>query len=91
MGTIKFYTVYVLWSSVYKRTYTGMTLNLKRRLAEHNSKINKSTKAFAPWELIYNERYTNRKDARDGEKYLKSGNGREFIKFVINRSRSSTG
>ncbi|MCF6308031.1 MAG: GIY-YIG nuclease family protein [Flavobacteriaceae bacterium] len=77
------YSAYVIYSSIYKRTYTGLTNNLERRLKEHNNKKNKSTKAYAPWKLIYQEEFATRIEARKKEKYLKSGNGREYLKTII--------
>jgi putative endonuclease len=76
--------VYVLLSVNNERTYTGMTLDVQKRLAQHNRKENKSTKAFAPWILIYKEEFLSRIEARKKEKYLKSGVGREFIKTLLN-------
>jgi putative endonuclease len=61
-----------------------MTLDVQKRLAQHNRKENKSTKAFAPWILIYKEEFLSRIEARKKEKYLKSGVGREFIKTLVN-------
>ncbi len=77
--------VYVLYSLKYDRTYTGMTIDIERRLKEHNNHQNKSTKAYAPWILIYQEEFKTRAEARKKEKYLKSGNGREFLKTVISK------
>jgi putative endonuclease len=77
--------VYVLYSLKYDRTYTGMTIDIERRLKEHNDHQNKSTKAYAPWILIYQEEFKTRAEARKKEKYLKSGNGREFLKTVISK------
>lgn len=77
------FTVYVLYSERFNRTYTGLTNNLDRRLKEHNSKQNKSTKAYTPWRLIYTEQLETRVEAREREKFLKSGKGRDFIKTVI--------
>ena len=77
------YNVYVLYSINFGRKYTGLTNNLDRRLKEHNSGQNKSTKAFVPWTLIYQEHFDNSIEARKREKYLKSGIGREFIKSII--------
>ncbi|MFD2568633.1 GIY-YIG nuclease family protein [Pseudotenacibaculum haliotis] len=75
--------VYVLYSEKFSRTYTGFTNNLERRLKEHNAKRNKSTKAFVPWSIIYKEEVETRVLAREREKYLKSGIGRDFIKTII--------
>ncbi len=74
------YTVYVLKSINFDRYYTGMTADLERRLAEHNSGKTKSTKAYKPWKIVYKESFSSRSEARAHEKYLKSGSGREWIK-----------
>ena len=85
------YYVYVLYSLKFSRTYTGLTNNIERRIKEHNNKQSRSTKAYAPWELILEEEFEWRVLARKREKYLKSGNGREFIKTIINnRPRGAT-
>ncbi len=52
-------------------------------MKEHNAKRNKSTKAFVPWSIIYKEEVETRVLAREREKYLKSGIGRDFIKTII--------
>ena len=77
------YIVYILHSVSFNRTYTGMTNNLERRLNQHNTGRNKSTKGFAPWKVIYKESFETRLEARKKEKYLKSGVGREFMKTLF--------
>jgi len=62
-----------------------MTNNLERRLGEHNSGQSKSTKARAPFQLVYNEIVESRELARKREKFLKTGCGREFIRNNIPR------
>ncbi|SLN38990.1 GIY-YIG nuclease superfamily protein [Roseovarius gaetbuli] len=55
------------------RTYVGWTLNLERRLAQHNSGIGtgaKSTRGRV-WHLIYAERLPSRNEAMSREWYLK--------------------
>ncbi len=74
------YFVYVLRSESYNRFYIGMTGDIERRIKEHNSGKTKSTKGYRPWKLFFYEKYPSRKEAREREKYLKSGVGREFIK-----------
>ena len=61
-----------------------MTNDFERRFKEHNNKQNKSTKAYIPWNLILKEEFETRLLARIREKYLKSGNGREYLKAIIN-------
>ncbi len=66
------YTVYVLYSDKFNRTYTGFTNNLERRVKEHNSGQSRSTKAFMPWRIVHKEVYETRQEAREREKYLKT-------------------
>jgi putative endonuclease len=71
------YIVYILYSQKHNQFYTGFTTNIMLRLSEHNSFCVKSTKAFAPWTLVYQEECKDRILARKREKYWKSGSGRE--------------
>ena len=74
--------VYAINSTVRNYIYVGMTNNVDRRLAEHNNGENKSTKAYKPFILIYKETFTTRIEAREKEKYLKSGIGKEYLKSL---------
>ncbi len=67
---IMFY-VYVLRSQKDNNLYIGYSSDLRRRLAEHNSGENKSTKNRLPFTLIYYEAYYSDKDARIRENKLK--------------------
>ncbi|WP_291962358.1 GIY-YIG nuclease family protein [Maribacter sp.] len=75
--------VYILRSEVDGCLYKGMTNNLQKRIEEHNSGKNKSTKGFLPWILVYNEEFETRIEARAREKYFKSGVGREYLKSIL--------
>ena len=79
--------VYILRSESSGKTYVGQTSDLERRVAQHNdpdftltlyTKRNKG-----PWRLIHSEEYPSRKEAIDREKYLKSGQGREWLRENI--------
>lgn len=72
--------VYTIYSKKFDKYYTGFTQNINRRLDEHNRGKTKSTKAFKPWEIVFIEEVTTRIEARQLEKYYKSGAGREKIK-----------
>ncbi|VBB46406.1 Excinuclease ABC C subunit domain protein [uncultured Paludibacter sp.] len=74
------YFVYLLYSESYNRFYKGMTANIEKRLKEQNRGQTFSTKPYKPWKLIYFEEFSNREEARKREKFLKSGQGRDFIK-----------
>jgi putative endonuclease len=74
-----FYT-YVLLSKKDGKFYTGYTKDLKVRFEEHNKGKVDSTKDRRPLELIYFEACIDQKDATHREKYLKTYNGKIFIK-----------
>ena len=87
--------VYALVSNDSKRIYVGMTKNLENRVKEHNSYKTKSTKHYGPWVLFYSEKLDDRLTAREREKSLKSGYGKEYLKSILRDkhtcARSSTG
>ena len=74
------YYVYAIKSTKRNYIYVGLTNNLNRRIEEHNSGYNKTTKPYSPFEVIYFEKLPSRLEARKKEKYLKSGIGKEFLK-----------
>ncbi len=77
------YYVYVIQSEKDSSLYKGITNNLPRRLRDHNLGKNQSTKSRIPYCLVYYETFETRKEAREREKWLKSGVGREFLKKLI--------
>jgi putative endonuclease len=77
------YTVYVLKSEVDGRLYKGFTSNIVSRVKEHNRGKQKSTSGYKPWKLVYSEEVSSRHEARDREKFLKSGIGREFLNNIM--------
>src|SRR3989344_3041275 len=72
--------VYVLSSIKNGKWYIGSTKDLRKRILSHNLGRNKATKYGVPWKIIYGEVSLNQKDARNREKYLKSGMGRRYLK-----------
>ena len=75
-----FYYVYCLESEGDKEHYFGYTNDLKRRIVEHNSKLNFSTKN-KKWYIIYYEACKDKDDAQRREKYLKTTQGRRMFKL----------
>jgi len=67
--------VYILKSHKDENLYIGYTNNLKRRLAEHNSGLNRSTKPRRPLDLVYYEAYRSPADAEQREFRLKHSAG----------------
>ena len=61
--------------------YKGFTKNLKLRLEEHNSLNGKRySKKYSPWKLETYLAFSNIKQAKSFEKYLKSSSGNSFLK-----------
>ncbi|MBI5466041.1 MAG: GIY-YIG nuclease family protein [Candidatus Kerfeldbacteria bacterium] len=76
-----FYT-YALKSLTDGHLYIGLTQDVEKRLKEHNTGKTRSTRNRLPFRLIYQESFNTRLEARQKEKYLKSGIGREFLKSL---------
>jgi putative endonuclease len=74
------YYTYVLRSLKDKQYYTGFTRNLKQRFEQHQKGRIDSTKDRRPLELIYYEACLDQNDATKREKYLKTYNGKMFLK-----------
>jgi putative endonuclease len=75
--------VYILLSPKDGSLYTGFTNDLKKRLVKHNSGRVFSTKSRRPLKLIYCEVCLNEQDAKQREKYFKTGIGKRFIKYRL--------
>jgi putative endonuclease len=77
---MKYYYTYVLLSERDGNFYTGYTKDLIKRLKEHDEGQVVSTKTRRPLKLIYWEGCLNQQDATRREKYLKSGNGKIYLR-----------
>ena len=73
------YWVYILKSKKDNNFYIGHTNNLDRRLEEHNSGKDRSTKWRRPFELHYSEKFTSRKDTIAREIFLKRMRNKKFF------------
>ncbi|MBX3256277.1 MAG: GIY-YIG nuclease family protein [Chitinophagaceae bacterium] len=76
------YTVYILWSEIHKKHYTGFTSNLTERLRSHNEYGKDWTARYRPWKLIFTKQFKEKPEALSYEKWLKSGVGRKFIQAL---------
>ncbi|SHF62894.1 GIY-YIG nuclease family protein [Flavisolibacter ginsengisoli] len=78
------YTVYILYSSKYNKTYVGFTSNLIEMFKSHNELGHKGwTLNYRPWKVIYCEYFPDKSSAMFREKQLKGGKGREWIRRKI--------
>ncbi len=77
-----FYT-YVIYSTLRRYIYVGLTNDFERRFSEHQNGENKTTKPYRPFEVLLVEEYNTRIEARQREKFLKTGIGKEYLKGLL--------
>ena len=85
------YYTYLAKSLKNEKIYVGYSAKSPiERIKEHNSGSNKWSKQNGPFALIYYETYYCDKDARQREKFYKSGFGRQIrdiiIEYIENKS-----
>ena len=76
------FTVYVLRSLRNGRHYVGFTSRaVEQRLEEHNRGFPKGwSSRNGPFEVIHQETHRSEREARWRERFLKSGQGREWLR-----------
>ena len=77
------YFAYVLASEKDRKFYYGYTKDLEQRLKDHNRGKTRALIGRLPVKLLYFEECASKKEAKEKEKYFKSGIGREYIKRKI--------
>jgi putative endonuclease len=80
------YFVYILESEATRKHYVGFCEDLVQRVGQHNAGITKSTKNRGPWKLVRHESYVSRSEAMKRERFLKSGQGREQLKGLLEQA-----
>ncbi len=79
------YYVYIIKSEKTGKIYKGSTEDLRKRITEHNAGKVNSTKPARPWKILYYEAFVSKTDARKEEIFLKTGKGRERIKWLFKK------
>ena len=74
--------IYVLYRKALKKFFIGSTReeNCQVRVRAHNSGKTRSTKFGRPWSLVHEENFPSYTEARKREIFLKSGQGRKWIR-----------
>ncbi|MFC7336603.1 GIY-YIG nuclease family protein [Haloferula chungangensis] len=75
-----FYAYIIRSEMDYSKFYYGSTDNLRRRIRDHNSGKNLTTKDSKPWKLIWYGGFANEGEAREFERYLKTASGKAFAR-----------
>jgi len=65
------------------KLYTGSTGDLRNREKAHRNGLVISTKNFRPVKLIHYEAYLEKRDALRRERYLKTTEGKRFLRQQI--------
>jgi putative endonuclease len=70
------YCVYSIQSEINPdKYYVGLTSDVERRLAEHNTGKSIHTNKFRPWNLVTYTAFVNKSRAEKFEAYLKTSSG----------------
>jgi putative endonuclease len=78
------FIVYVLRSKSTDKLYTGQTKNIEFRFLQQSTGLTRYTRGRGPWELVYSEEFPTRSLAMARKKFLKSGQGRQWLKEKLN-------
>ena len=77
------YYIYIIFSKKLNKKYIGIKKNLRKRIWEHNNSKTPFTLKTKDWEIIYYEAFLSKQDAYTEEKFLKSGKGRDRLKYLL--------
>jgi putative endonuclease len=75
------FTVYVLKDG--EKIYKGMTADLEKRLKGHRWGNTRTTRPMKNFIVVYTKKFSESKEARKHEKYLKSAAGRRFLETLL--------
>jgi len=81
---VKYY-VYIIYSQLKNRYYTGYSSDPEERLVEHNLGATPSTRPGRPWTLVYTEEFDNKTAAILREKEIKRMKSRKYIETLLGR------
>ncbi len=76
--------LYILENSLSGIFYIGITLNLDKRIAQHNSqKTHFTGKINGNWKLIFSKLYKTKLEAKQEELRLKRARNKKYIRWYI--------
>lgn len=87
-----FYCTYILYSLKDKRLYVGCTKDLEKRIQRHIAGYVLATKHRKPLVLIYKKQYSDKSEAFQRERFLKSLWGarekKQILKKYLDRAKA---
>ena len=78
--------VYIIYSQLLDRYYIGYTVDLEKRIAEHQKGISIYTSKASDWTLKHYELYPNRESAMQREREIKRKKSRKYIEWLVHSS-----
>jgi len=75
--------LYILQSLINHKYYIGSTVNIKRRIEEHNRGQTKSTRFSKPYKLVFTQQFDSINQAKKIEYKLKRFKNRKIIDKII--------
>ena len=73
------YRVYIIYSSIIDKFYTGHTEDIERRLEEHNRGKTSFSATGMPWTLVYSKDCSSRSEAIKLEKFIKKRGASRYL------------
>ena len=77
------YFVYILQSMKNGKFYVGSSVDVEKRMMQHNAEKSRSTKAGAPWRIVQIESFATRAEATRREKKIKA---RGVERYLVGKS-----
>jgi putative endonuclease len=77
------YYVYIIYSKLKSRYYTGYSSDPSERLIEHNLGATPSTRSGRPWTLVYTEEFRDKTTAIRREREIKKMKSRKYIENLV--------
>jgi len=77
--------VYIIYSRQINKYYIGYTIDLDKRIIEHNSSVSTFTAKADDWVLKHCEKFSDRNSAMKREKEIKKKKSRKYIEWLINK------
>ncbi len=88
---MQYYYVYIFYSLYDKKLYVGCTHDIVKRKERHDKGLVMSTKYRRPLKLIHTEKFSNKGDAFQRERFLKSLWGAREKKKILKNFLANSG